>query len=260
MLGLSSFDDVTGKALKKSFLSDFPKAALDSLLSDANRLDVPAGSVLYREMEFPRVGLVINGLARVFLVSSEGRQVTIDYLRPGEVVGTVLLTGGPLKVNAQAMTDISILTFNVRKIENLAKSNAKIAWELAVDAGRLLGLYIEELAINTFGSIRERTAVHLFSLGTIQERKPRNVLSLGSIRERTARHLLSWASEYQYYSGKALIVRATHQEIANAVGSVREVVARTLRQFRAEGLIKNTQEGIKIIDPEHLIDIFRNTM
>jgi CRP/FNR family transcriptional regulator len=69
--------------------------------------------------------------------------------------------------------------------------------------------------------------------------------------------LLSLACEYQYHSGKSLVVKATHQEIANSVGTVREVIARTLRQFRSEGLIQNTQTGIEIIDPERLIDIFR---
>ena len=46
------------------------------LLGDAMRVDIPAGSVLYREGEAPRCGLLVRGLLRVFLAAPAGRQTT----------------------------------------------------------------------------------------------------------------------------------------------------------------------------------------
>jgi CRP/FNR family transcriptional regulator len=49
-----------------------------------------------------------------------------------------------------------------------------------------------------------------------------------------------------------LSVRASHQELADHVGTVREVVARTLAGFRAAGYIANDADGIRVLDPHAL--------
>ena len=72
-------------------------------LAGAILLDVPAGSILYREAEAPRFGLVVGGLVRIFLTSAEGRQLTVRYARPGAVIGAPTAIGGPVDVSAQAI-------------------------------------------------------------------------------------------------------------------------------------------------------------
>ena len=53
------------------------------------------------------------------------------------------------------------------------------------------------------------------------------------VRQRVARHLLDLASERQH--GATLFAPISQQQLAEAVGSVREVVVRVLRDLRAEG-------------------------
>ncbi len=222
MAGISAFDPATRKALEASFLSTFPADALEELLGDALRLDLPAGSVPYRESGLPRAGLVVSGLVRVYMTSREGRQVTVRYARPGEMLGVPALVGGPVPVNVQAVTDATLLALNTHTLESLAKQNAAIAWALAQETSERLYAVLEELAGNTFSSVRERCA----------------------------RHLLDLAAESQ--QEHRLIAAVTQQEIADAVGSVREVVARALHQLDVEGLLKTTPEGIVILDPAGL--------
>ena len=222
MAGISALDQAARKALEASFLSAFPADALDELLADAIRLDIPAGGVPYRESDLPRAGLVVSGLVRVYMTSREGRQVTVRYARPGEMLGVPALVGGPVPVNVQAVTDATLLALSTRTLIKLAKKNASIAWALAQETSERLYALLEELAGNTFSTVRERTA----------------------------RHLLDLAAERQH--DRALIVPATQQEIADAVGSVREVVARALHQLAVEGLVKTTSEGIVILDPAGL--------
>ncbi|WP_373431538.1 helix-turn-helix domain-containing protein [Streptomyces sp. B3I7] len=46
-----------------------------------------------------------------------------------------------------------------------------------------------------------------------------------------------------------LVVHATQDEVARAVGPVREVVARTLRDFAHEGLIARGPRAIRLVGP-----------
>jgi len=71
-----------------------------------------------------------------------------------------------------------------------------------------------------------------------------------SLRQRVAHHLLDLAASRQ--QGRGLIVRITQQELADAVGSVRPVVARIIRDFRTEGIITTSSDGIIVLKPAEL--------
>jgi CRP/FNR family transcriptional regulator, cyclic AMP receptor protein len=66
-----------------------------------------------------------------------------------------------------------------------------------------------------------------------------------------ARHLLDLAAQHQ--RGPDLVAHVSQQELADAVGTVREVVVRTLRELRQEGLLETGRAGIRILAPERLL-------
>jgi CRP/FNR family transcriptional regulator, cyclic AMP receptor protein len=74
--------------------------------------------------------------------------------------------------------------------------------------------------------------------------------AFGSLRQRVARHLLDLAASRQ--QGRTLVVRVTQQELADAVGSVRPVVARIMGDLRVEGIITTSSDGIIIVKPAEL--------
>ena len=74
--------------------------------------------------------------------------------------------------------------------------------------------------------------------------------AFASVRQRVARHLLDLASESQ--DGGALLVPIGQQGLADAVGTVREVVVRTLRELREAGVLRTGRRGIVVLDPERL--------
>jgi CRP/FNR family transcriptional regulator len=76
------------------------------------------------------------------------------------------------------------------------------------------------------------------------------LVSFGSVRARLARHLLDLAASQQQ-SGE-LVVAATQQQLADSVGSVREVVARALGELRADGVLAGAEGGIAIVDARRL--------
>ena len=71
-------------------------------------------------------------------------------------------------------------------------------------------------------------------------------------RQRVACHLLDLAAEWQ--RGSKLLAPVSQQELADAVGTVREVVARVLRELREAGLVETTRSGVLITDPAGLHD------
>ena len=77
------------------------------------------------------------------------------------------------------------------------------------------------------------------------------VNAFGSVRQRVAAHLLDLASDRQRPGGR-LVARVSQQKLADAAGSVREVVARALRDLRAAGIVATAADSIVILDPARL--------
>jgi CRP/FNR family transcriptional regulator, cyclic AMP receptor protein len=84
--------------------------------------------------------------------------------------------------------------------------------------------------------------------------------AFASVRQRMARHLLDLASELAAEQVRAgaelngdLVVAASQSELAEAVGTAREVVVRILRELRHEGIVHTGRTGIIILDPARLV-------
>jgi CRP/FNR family transcriptional regulator len=203
------------------FLYALPETAADRLLDQALRITVPAGVCLYRADERPRVIVVLTGLLRVFLSSVDGRQVTIRYARSGEIVGLVLALGGPAHVNIEALTAASVVALRVETLSALVDTDVLVARACAQELSRQLQQAFEDLSAIAFLTVRQRIGLQLLNLATLD-------------RERH------------------LVVHASHEELAETVASVREVVTRTLDQLAREGLVTTGRDEIVVLDPLRL--------
>ncbi len=52
--------------------------------------------------------------------------------------------------------------------------------------------------------------------------------------------------------GKGRVVRASHQQLADELGSVREMVSRLLKRFEDQGLVRLGREQVEVLDPAGL--------
>jgi CRP/FNR family cyclic AMP-dependent transcriptional regulator len=202
----------------QSFLSTLPAELACRVVEGGHRLEIPSGSVIARQTGDVGVGLVLEGLIRVFLESSGGRQVTVRYARPGEALGLVHLVGPTTLVRAQAVTSVSLWVMGAARLRELAAESAPLAMAIAQECACRAADVIEELSLLTFGSVRQRVARHLLDLAATQQ-----------------------------HDG-ALIAAVTQQQLADAVGSVREVVARVLKQLHDAGLTAGCDGGVSILD------------
>jgi CRP/FNR family transcriptional regulator, cyclic AMP receptor protein len=216
-------DQETQELLARSFLGTLPGQLLDELLASGDRADYPQGTTIYRDGEAPRTLLVLRGLLRVYMTSPEGRQVTVRYGRPADVLGVAVLVGGPADVSVQTLDPVSLFRLDGRVLKSAAQRDARVSWALAEELNRRLYETLRQTAVNAFGSVRQRVASHLLDLASAQQRPHTQ-----------------------------LVARVTQQELSEAVGSSREVVARVLRDLRIEGLVATGSESIRVLEPAEL--------
>jgi CRP/FNR family transcriptional regulator, cyclic AMP receptor protein len=146
--------------------------------------------------------------------------VTVRYARSCDVLGIAALVGGPADVGVQTLAESSLFRIDSRMLTSAARRDVRVASALAEELNRRL-----YDTINAFGSVRQRVAAHLLDLASAQQR-PRG----------------------------HLVARVSQQELADAAGSVREVVARVLRDFSLERLVASSLDSIHVLDPVGLHD------
>ena len=217
-------DPIVRDAIDRSFLAQLPAAALERLLGGAVVEAVPAGTTTYRAGGEPRPYLIVEGLFRSYFSGPDGRQVTVRYAREGDVLGVVAATGGPSPLHVQALLDSQRLLLESDTLRELARRDADVAWAM-----------LGELT-NTVYSLWNEIAATAFA----------------SVPQRVARHLLEIAAREQEAEGGGLIAHVSQQELADLAGSVREVVARALRELRDEGIVRVSRSGIEVVDPASL--------
>ncbi|WP_018180665.1 Crp/Fnr family transcriptional regulator [Jongsikchunia kroppenstedtii] len=203
-----------------SFLGALPAHVQTDLRSSALGMTIPPGHIIYRNDDHARLVLIVSGRARIVASSPEGRKATIRYARSADCVGSMSVVTRSQPVMAQAITEAEVLFINVDRLRRFAHTEPEVGWQLAQFVGTVATQVIEMMTAALFGSVRQRLAQHLLDLSV-------------------------------HYDDR-LIVVVDQQEIADAIGSVREVIARTLKEFRERNLISRTPNGLQLDNPDEL--------
>lgn len=219
MPALDGLSPAAQAAWRVSFLAELPARAGESLLETAVELRAESGQIIYRQLHRPAtpfLSLVTYGLIRVFVSSPRGREVTLRHIKRGDVAGLPAAVVGGVPHGIQAVTSCGPLGLSVRTLRALGNRDPVGAWALCHELTRIVLDVTEALADNVFNSISERVARALLERARLVD--------------------------------GVLVVHASQQQIADEIGSVREVVARAMRQFRIEGLIDRKEQGIVLLD------------
>src|SRR6266511_617093 len=211
------FEERLHWAIRCSIFRGIPPDLLDGLLADAIRVELPAGRFL------PDAGLslVVEGLVRISAVGPDGRQVTAAYLKVGDVMGLARAAGQEYPVTYQTMSDCRLLRIAPERFEGLRSQHPCLGWAAAGQLARHLDDLVDGIVLSALGSVRQRVIYHLLAL---------SAPSSGTSRR---------------------TYRVTRQQLADSVGSVREVVTRVLSELRRERLITEDHR-LFIPDPARL--------
>ena len=207
---------------------------MDELLVGAGRVRIAAGSVTHREgKDAPHLELVIAGVVRVFVTAPDGRTMTIRYCRPGALIGAVSLfaTGFALPATTQALVDAELLRLSPTAARRAAARDVRVAQAFLSELSERVLSFIWEIPGSAFATVRQRVARHLLDMAS--ERVPEPPSAPRSRSE--------------------LTVNVSQRELAEAVGTAREVVVRVLRELRQDGVVRTGRDQIVIADPDRLI-------
>jgi CRP-like cAMP-binding protein len=234
LAAFAGFSEPVAAAWDESFMGAFPPHVTHALLDGAREMRVRTGEVFYRgaeHIETAVLALVVDGLVRTHLRAEGGRQITIRYAWPADIIGApaLVMAGigddrgrerwqlyGGHRLHAEALRDTLLLKLSPARFLELAQVEASVASALATCLARLTVETEQILEDGLFLSIRARVARHLLDLAVCRD--------------------------------GTLVVAEGHREIADAIGSVREVVSRTLIRFREEGVVDvDRREGETIL-------------
>jgi CRP/FNR family transcriptional regulator, cyclic AMP receptor protein len=90
---------------------------------------------------------------RVYLASPEGRQVTVRYARPGDVLGIAVLVGGPADTGVQAVEPTSVFRVSARTLTAAARRDPRVCWAIAEELNRRLYEVLEQTAAGMLATI-----------------------------------------------------------------------------------------------------------
>ncbi|MBN1483905.1 MAG: Crp/Fnr family transcriptional regulator [Chloroflexia bacterium] len=196
----------------------------DDVLGRIARLAVPRNcapgeTILWEGDPGQNFYLLRSGRVRVYRLSPEGREQVFMQLEAGQCFNLVPFFHRQRRqqASAQALDEVSLYALDGTQFRRLVQEHGELALAALQDmAGRLERL--TDLAAD---------------------------LSLRSVRGRLARFLLQHAESRVAHGW-------TQEEIAAYVGTVRDVVGRTLRTFAQEGLVQIERERIILLDREGL--------
>jgi len=195
----------------------------DALLGIASHIQertFSPGQVIILEGEpCQAVYLIAQGLVRTRRMSLEGREQVLAYLGPGEWFNLIpALDGGPNLATVDAVSETTLYTIPCKRFRLIIGEHQEVAL-----------------------AILERLASEVRHLSDMVED-----LALHTVRTRLARFLLAHAEESHSPQ------RWTQQEIAARIGTVREMVGRTLRSFVNEGLVRRQRGRLIVVHREGL--------
>jgi CRP/FNR family transcriptional regulator len=191
---------------------------LERVLAESQLVQAPAGTTLFDASQpcrgFP---LLLEGSVRVAKFAPNGREILLYRVEPGQgciLSGGCLLGHSDYSARGVAERDVTLLSVPPALFQELLLESEPFRRFIFGMYGERLAEVIELVEEVAFRRLDERLAQLLIHRGPL--------------------------------------IEATHQKLADELGSVREIVSRLLRAFEERGWVKLERERISVLDPASL--------
>jgi CRP/FNR family transcriptional regulator, cyclic AMP receptor protein len=177
-----------------------------------------------------RIYLLKSGRVKLYMLSEEGREITLAIMDPGDVFGeTALVNPAARQVFAEALDDATVAVMGLADFEALVRGHPDVALKVTQAIGQQLIRTQRQVESLAFADVSTRLA--RFLLDQLSERgEPRN--GAGARR---------------------LPLALTHQEMANLLGTTRETLTSTLNRFVDAGVVAVESRGtLVVLQPDTL--------
>jgi len=174
------------------------------------------------ESECIGILLIRKGMLRTYMLSEEGREVTLFRLREGDLCilsASCVMEAITFDVHVDAEEDTDAFLISASFFSKLKELNVHVecaAYKMTVERFSDVMWAMQQIL---FMSMDKRFAVFLWD---------------------------------ELSKAKGDTVFLTHEQIARYIGSAREVVTRMLKYFASEGIVGLSRGGIKVLDKAKL--------
>lgn len=168
-----------------------------------------------------------SGKARIFRTGVDGREQSLRLLSPGQSFGEVpVFDGGPSPASVETLEPSEVVLFPTTVVNEVVRRYPDVALALLLHVTRRLRFFTELIEL----------------------------VSLQTVPARLARYLLQLAREEGERCDEGIRVprSITQRDLASLVGSVREVVSRSLKAMEEDGVLVVRRHEIVILDVKGL--------
>ncbi len=227
-----SFSEKLGLLRELELLSGLSDADIAAVGHATTMTHCHPGQVILSPDDPPdRIHIIKRGKVRVYRVTPDGKQLTLDIYDKGTILGDMRLLGQDRVLEAYAETIDAAVICTITPDE----------------LRRLIERYpIIGVNIITFLSRRLQEA-----------ERELEAMAYQRVGQRLARKLIDLAQRFgvETVRGTRIPARLTQQELAEMVGTTRETLAHTLADFRRRDLLDTAHHQVVIRDAERLAEV-----
>jgi CRP/FNR family transcriptional regulator, anaerobic regulatory protein len=210
--------EVNDQLIRARFPDIYEPEAREAILRHGMVMEIKAGERMMDIGQYIKfMPLVLEGALKVMREDSEGNELLLYYIQPGETCAmslTCCMGDAKSNVRAEAEEDTLLVAIPVR--------------------------YMDEWT-STFKSFKS------FVMLTYQRRYEELLQTIDGIAfQKLDDRLLNALKDKSRTQGAALI-QTTHQELANELNSSREVISRVLKQMERQGMVKLGRNKIELL-------------
>jgi CRP/FNR family transcriptional regulator len=212
---------VLGRA---ALFANLSREELQALAARTVRKLFSAGELLFSEGEpCSGIHIIARGKIRIFKTSVNGREQVLAANVPGESVAELpVFDGGPYPASAAATEETEIAFISRRDFHAYCVEHPEVALRVLSVVGARLRQLVNIIEDLSFTTVRQRLIAMLVKLAENEGKK-------------TDR-------------GIEIVLPASHQELANQLGTVRELISRNLTRLEAEGFLEVDARQIAVRD------------
>lgn len=207
------------------FWSEISEEDREYLCQNSLALTYPKGTTIHDGNDCSGVILVRSGSLRMYMMSDDGKDITLYRLHKGEMC------------MLSASCVLQSITFDVL-IDAEEDSECYVisgpAYAQASEHNTNLKIFALETAVSRFSDVMWIMQQILFM----------------SLDKRLAIFLLDESARI----GNDVIL-LTHEQIARYIGSAREAVSRMLKYFANDGIVEVSRKGVKLVDKKRLREL-----
>lgn len=208
--------------------ADLAPAVRSAIERRTSYADFPSGYIFFTPDErTQRLLFVKSGRVRLYKLSPEGRSLTLFVLGEQAVFGEAALLGDRAHdCFAEALGPCRVGTLPSDEVRELMVNTPSVALRMMDIIARRLRTLERKLADIAFKSVPQRLAAILLGLADCDAELVADM--------------------------PPAVIRYTHQQLAEMLGSYRETVTKAIGEFREAGLIRIANESIILLDVQRL--------